>query len=101
MAPPALVISEAARYTLTLYVLAITAVCFYMIYWASQTNFINDNSWADQHTLTSKSGNQNDEIFRLRNARNTYYTFSIVTVVGNLLVILYLIGTKFNITTRY
>ena len=101
MAQPALTVREAARYTLSLYILGITAVCLYMIFWASQTNFINDNSWADTHGLTAKPGDTQAEIMKLRNARYTYYTFSIVSVVGNFLVILYLLGTKFMVTARY
>ena len=91
---PALV-SESARYTLAIYMLITSAAAFYMIYWATQTNFINDNKWV------SDRGIPIDQRDALRNARNVYYYFGITLVIANFFMFLYLFSTKFRILSRY
>lgn len=101
MAPPAGIISETARYSLALYILVTTGMAFYIIFAATQTNFINDNGWADRHNLTAKPGDKESEIMKLRTARNAYYYFAIALVIANFLMFLYLFGTKFTLASRY
>lgn len=101
MAPPASIVSETARYALAIYILVTTAFSFYIIFWGTQTNFINDNGWADKHSLTASPGDRNAEIMKLRNARNAYYYFAIALVVANALMFAYLFGTKFRVIPRY
>lgn len=86
---------EGVRYLFTAYMLGMSAFGFYVIYLATQTNFINDPTWADQHTMKP------DQLIPLRGLRDTVYNTSIALVVINFALITYLIFSKFRVGTRF
>ena len=86
---------EGVRYFLAVYALGLSAFGFYVIYLATQTNFINDPKWADQHTLKP------DQLAPMRALRDTTYNTSMFLVVFNLAIIVYLIFSKVRIGTRF
>ena len=87
--------SSSVSWLITLYVLGLSAISFYIIYIANTAQFINDYKWMEQKNLKDT-----EDIVVLRRMRDVPYNLAIALVIINFLVITTLIFNKYKVNIR-